>query len=420
MEKDFNTYWEEKAQKRRKSLAAKAKRYAEQHTQLEDIRREVFLPIDYTPGFELDDYKVLHYTKKNPIVDWQSGWSFAFSEDNLRQAMETEGADMNSFKMEINRHSLVGKEAPQPEVTGYYKNCSPNKVYDIRDEYHQWLKRMYEICTDVQTCKLTYGQVTMIIRRYATEGIRFAYYEVIPCEQLVRSAMLMEETSFNRLNIATLLMEMAAEFELRQEELNYHAKQLKIRTMEAITTVNIEYKFWDDWKLQQKMIEYAEKDYPLDKVLAAVLQPWMRGVKIFMNAIIDRDCSGQDSYRFYNTNRLLKDLISHFQSMGLQDVKSYIPSCNENWIIMECQGYRTILKYNNYKMYFYPYADEEDLQNQLHCNSKRSIELKRFTLSAIAEYLKQVPTISPRIAAMKTKVKERYNIILKQYGHSNQ
>ena len=42
------------------------------------------------------------------------------------------------------------------------------------------------------------------------------------------------------------------------------------------------------------------------------------------------------------------------------------------------------------------------------------------TLSAIAEYLKLLPTYGPRIAAMKTKVKERYNIILKQYGHSNQ
>ena len=173
---DFKTYWEEKAQKRRKSWAAKAKRYAEQHTQLENIRKEVFLPIDYAAGFDLDDYKVLHYTKKNPIVDWQSGWSFAFSEDDLRQAMEAEGADMSSFKMEVSWfQSLVGKEAPQPDVTGYNPNWTPNKVFDIRDEYHQWLKRMYEICTDVQACKLTYGQVSMVIRRYTTEGIRQRY-----------------------------------------------------------------------------------------------------------------------------------------------------------------------------------------------------------------------------------------------------
>ena len=39
----FNEYWKEKGQKRRKSWAAKAKRFAEQHTQLEDIRKEVYL-----------------------------------------------------------------------------------------------------------------------------------------------------------------------------------------------------------------------------------------------------------------------------------------------------------------------------------------------------------------------------------------
>ena len=430
----FNEYWKEKAQKRRKSWAAKAKRYAEQHTQLEDIRKEVYLPIDYAAGFDLDDYKVLHYTKKNPIVDWQSGWSFAFSEDDLRQAMEAEGADMSSFKMEVSWfQSLVGKEVPQPEVTGY--KLPPNKVYDIRDEYHKWLKRMYEICTDVQTCKLTYGQVTMIIRRYATEGIRFAYYEVIPCEQLVGSAMLMEETSFNRLNIATLLMEMAAEYELRQEELNYYAKQLKIRTMEAITTVNIEYKFWDDWKLQQKMIEYAEKDYPLDKVMDQVLQPWMKGVKRFMENVMQRPYQGNEKIlntqwfdRYFFTDFVNQKLRSYLDGHELQDVKAYIPSQNSNsQFILEYEGNRVIIKhYNNPDgLVFYPYADEDRFleysDKLLRSNDdKQHCIFSWLTLSAIAEYLKLLPTYGPRIAAMKTKVKERYNIILKQYGHSNQ
>ena len=36
----FNEYWKEKAAKRRKSWVSKAKRFADQHTQLEDIRKE--------------------------------------------------------------------------------------------------------------------------------------------------------------------------------------------------------------------------------------------------------------------------------------------------------------------------------------------------------------------------------------------
>ena len=220
---DFNTYWKEKAQKRRKAWAAKAKRFAEQHTQLESIRKDVFLPLDYAANSSLDDYKVSHYTKSNPIALWKQG-RFEFSESGLRQAMEAEGAGMSSFKMEVNRQCIVGKEAPQPKVTDYSQYASPTKVYEIEDDYRAWLKRMYEICTELETCKLTYGQVLMVIRRYSTDGLPFGYYELIPCEQLVKSAMLMEETSFNRLNVATLLMEMAAEYELRQEDLNYHAK----------------------------------------------------------------------------------------------------------------------------------------------------------------------------------------------------
>ena len=51
----FNDFWKEMAQKRRKSRAAKAKRFAEQHTQLEDIRKEVYLPLDYGANFSFED-----------------------------------------------------------------------------------------------------------------------------------------------------------------------------------------------------------------------------------------------------------------------------------------------------------------------------------------------------------------------------
>ena len=56
----FNDYWKEKSQKRRKSWAAKTKRFAEQHTQLEDIRKEVYLPLDFGVNFSFEDYKPEH------------------------------------------------------------------------------------------------------------------------------------------------------------------------------------------------------------------------------------------------------------------------------------------------------------------------------------------------------------------------
>ena len=82
----FNEYWKEKAQKIRKSWAAKAKRFADRHAQLED----------YKPG---------HFIKLNPLISWQD-MNFRFSEEGLRAALKAEGADLNSFKMEVNRQSI--------------------------------------------------------------------------------------------------------------------------------------------------------------------------------------------------------------------------------------------------------------------------------------------------------------------------
>jgi len=83
----FNEYWKEKAQKRRKAWAAKDKRFAEQHTQLEDIRKEVYLPLDFGVNFSFEDYKSEHFIKLNPIVCWQN-MNFCFSEEGLRAALE--------------------------------------------------------------------------------------------------------------------------------------------------------------------------------------------------------------------------------------------------------------------------------------------------------------------------------------------
>ena len=103
----FSEYWKEKAQKRRKSWAAKAKRFAEQHTQLENIRKEVYLPLDFGANFSFEDYKPEHFIKLNPITSWQDK-NFCFSEEGLRAALKAEGADMNSFGMSVNHQPIKG------------------------------------------------------------------------------------------------------------------------------------------------------------------------------------------------------------------------------------------------------------------------------------------------------------------------
>ena len=77
-------------------------------------------------------------------------------------------------------------------------------------------------------------------------------------------------------------------------------------------------------------------------------------------------------------------------------IKKSIPDNTNSWIIMEYQGYRMILKYQDSKMYFYPYADVEEDWDFWKLNKKRCIEFKGLTLSAIAGYLKQIPAIKDK------------------------
>ena len=263
----FNEYWKTKAAKRRKAWAATSKRFANEHAQIKRIREHVFLPLDYGGNFSFEDYKPAHYAQRNPIACWRE-LNFCFSEKELRSALESEGADMNNFKMEVTHQSIKGMEAPQPENKwDTYPYSKPNKVYDYDKMHLAWLKRMYDTCTDVETVRLNYRQITMTIKRYSTEGMPFGYYELNPCDSLTKSAMLLQETDFYTLNVATLLMEMAAEWELRQEELNYYAKAMKLRTMEAaVTDDTIDFTLWDDKKLEQKVPEYVAKDHSLDKI----------------------------------------------------------------------------------------------------------------------------------------------------------
>lgn len=414
----FNDYWKEKAAKRRKSWVSKAKRFADQLTQLEDIRKEVYLPLDYGVNFSFEDYKPIHFTKRNLIANWQD-MNFYFSEDGLRAALEAKGADMNSFRMEVKHQTIKGLEAPQPENEWEtYRFMKPNKVYDYDKMYRSWLQRMYEICTDVETVYLSYGQITMTVKRYSTEGMPFGYYELNPCEQLTKSVMLMQETDFYTLNVATLLMESTAEWELRQEEFNYYAKQLRIRTMEAAISDSIDFELWDDKKIQKKLKEYAVKEYSLEQVLGQVLSPWKKAVDDYLKAVTE--CNIKDNSQvlnarncFYNlefAQRFVnEELRSYLDSHGLKETKAFIPAQSYKQVVVEYKGYRVLIKRDMWTERFvlYPYAFDDKFlesdENRLH------LEMPKLTLSAIAEYLKQMPAINERIGKVIEKIENTYS-----------
>lgn len=408
----FNEYWKEKAQKRRKSWAAKAKRFAEQHTQLEDIRKEVYLPLDFGANFSFEDYKPEHFIKLNPITSWQDK-NFCFSEEGLRAALKAEGADMNSLGMSVNHQPIKGLEAPQPENKWEAYEWKPNKVFDYDRKFRSWLQRIYEICTDVETVSLSYRQITMTIKRYSTEGMPFGYYELNPCEQLTKSAMLMQETDFYTLNVATLLMEAAAEWDLRQEELNYYAKKLRIRTMDAALTDDISFELWDDKKLEKKIAEYVSKDYPVEKIIEQVLRPWKQAITKYFHDITEQELNNStEKFHAFNLKhshdhsaQYIKNVLQpFFNKHGLAGIKMWIPEKGSSPLFMENQGY--LAKYNPSNDLFYPNAHY----------SMCAIygELKNTPLRALAYFLQKMPKITRKTDEVVIKVMHFYDGLMQQ------
>lgn len=405
----FSDYWKEKAQKWRKSWAEKARRFAVRHMQLEEIREEVF-------GNLVSKTNVMslleeHQTVRNPISQWGTDLRFSFSEQGLREALLKEGADISSLSMTVNKKSIVGQ---QPHDVEY------NNIKDVA--YNR--SDLYKKCTDLETCTINYGGVTMTIYRYTYLEQPFAWYELLPCWQLPLPLRRFQETDFNILNIATLLLEMAAEYELRQEELNYYAKKLKLRTMDAALTDDISFELWDDKKLEKKVAEYFSKDYPGVKVLGFVLRPWKQAITKYFDAITEQGILNEeeklDAYTLdYNFQYYVENVLQpYFIKHGLQELKMWKPEENSSDLYIESQGY--LVKYDAYNNTFWPNAHYSmcciggALSRRHYICKGSSGGLGNVPLRALAYYLKEMPEISKKTDEIVVKTLRIYDQLMQQ------
>lgn len=331
----FNDYWKAKAAKRRKAWAAKAKHFAEKHMQLEDIRSKLFF--SYVKREELLSLWNEHRTVQNPIELWDSNMHFSFSEQGLREAMQAAGADVSSLTMTIGKTNIVGQQ-PHEITHGGMLNLASNR----RD--------LYEKYTNLETCTISYREVKMVIYRYTYQQQPFALYEFVPCLQLPISISRLEETSFSTLNIATLLMEIAAEYELRQEELNYHAKKLKLRTMKAIVAGDkIEYTLWDDKKLAKKVKEYIAKGYTINEVIEHLLRPYKAALNKYFDVAVERTIRDTvptlKNFKYHNSNNeyFFEQELRPLLEAELDGVELEITGKSDKTITITYHGYQCCL-----------------------------------------------------------------------------
>ncbi len=398
----FNDYWKEKSAKRKKSWAGKAKRFAQKHMQLEEIRSE-----SVYEKKRKDEVRSLldeHRTVQNPIARWDSNMHFSFSEQGLSEAMQAEGADVSSLAMTINKKNIVGQ---QPHEIAY------GDMLDVAGNRRD----LYEKFTDLETCTINYREVTMVIYRYTYLQQPFAMYELVPCKQLSISDLRLEETGFSTLNIATLLMEMAAEWELRKEEFNYYAKKLKLRTMEAVLVDSIEFELWNEKKLQKKISEYITKDYNLDKIVEQVFRPWKSAVKKFIDAALERSLRDQTetlekfSFRHSCSDRFVEECLRpYLESVGLQEVALVVPGKDHPDVILKYQGCQLRLSSYYWSLYkndifFYPNSYYDGCLLDL---------AKNTPLSTIGDYLKLMPTANQKMDETILKVLHIYDQLMQQ------
>ena len=398
----FNDYWKEKSTKRKKSWAGKFKRFAQKHMQLEEIRSEIIY--SHMKREEVRRLLDEHRTVQNPIARWNSDMHFSFSEQGLREAMQAEGADVSSLMVTISKKNIVGQ---QPHEIAY------GDMLDVAGNRRD----LYEKFTDLETCTINYREVTMVIYRYTYLQQPFAMYELVPCKQLSISDLRLEETGFSTLNIATLLMEMAAEWELRKEEFNYYAKKLKLRTMEAVLVDSIEFELWNEKKLQKKISEYITKDYNLDKIVEQVFRPWKSAVKKFIDAALERSLRDQTetlekfSFRHSCSDRFVEECLRpYLESVGLQEVALVVPGKDHPDVILKYQGRQLRLSsyysssYHN-DIFFYPNSYYDGCFWNLAENTP---------LNAIADYLKLMPAANQRMDETILKVLHIYDQQMQQ------
>lgn len=386
-------YCKQKRNKQRTKWDTSTKRYAKDRTPLDKIRNEVYQDIRY-------DHRdcLMHLVKHNPIVQWRER-EFSFSENALRDAMAAEGADLTLFEMKVKRQRL--KEGEKIDLNKHY-----NYRYSICPN-DSWIDEFAKQCTDVETVKLTYGQATMVIKRYSIQGVPFCYYTLNPCEQLNGESMILNETDFSMLNIGTLLMEMAAEMEMRQEELAYHSKKLRLRLM-ASTVMDdvINFTLWDDTTLSQKIDEYISNGYNTEKIINLALRPWKSAINKYFDLALLR-MANESCLRFQKLS----------QDNPAKEIEKYLKEANLELCDVNLSGdtHSIIISYQNYQCFAQISSTNNICLIPTTCCCSETIKLPSTTpLEIFALFIKQMPTINKPANDYVDKVRQLYTQKLRE------
>ena len=250
------------AQKRRDAFEERYNAYNGRGYDLDEIKREVNkrLECKYLRFYLGESYKFKN--EPNPIVSFSDG-KLQFTEQGLRAALKKKGTDPELLKMDT-------VEIPFEDDVYY------GSLYFKRKDVMK------------QVCTITYDCIQMEIKRTYVKGSPFSHYTIIPAKEMwVNCNVIFESDLFNLteqefyfLDLATLLMDLALEYRLRQEEIAYHAKQMRIHTMETalLDEEQIPLDPIDDATIESIIAECGNKGIDSGNTFKAIVQPWMDAI----------------------------------------------------------------------------------------------------------------------------------------------
>lgn len=213
---------ERDAQKRRAAFAERYHFFSGHQYSTNGIKQMVNSGLEtrYLKYYLGESYK--HREETNPIVCFADG-KFSFSEQGLRASLKEKGADLKQFKLEVQEEERL----------------LDMKLSDCPDHVFVYNKRQHVI---TQVCTLTYKGIQMEITRWNLKGSPYGVYEIIPAKEMtgrrgdgtiIHDPWILRDDEFYVLDLPTLLMDLALEYQLREEEIAYHTKQQLIAKMET-------------------------------------------------------------------------------------------------------------------------------------------------------------------------------------------
>ena len=254
---------ERDAQKRRDEFEEHYKTYIGRGYDLDKIKKTVNKELDLKFLRYYHGESAKFSNEPNPIFSFCDG-RMQFTEQGLCAALKKKGGDPELLRMEIVE---LPNEDSEYNSSLYYKRKDTMK----------------------QVCTITYDCIQMEIKRTYVKGSPYSHYIIIPAKEIPWRttsgnyyifALELTEQEFYFLDLATLLMDLALEYSLRLEEIAYHAKQMRILTMDTavLDEEQIPLDPIDDATIESIIAECSSKGLDCDNTFKAIVQPWMDAI----------------------------------------------------------------------------------------------------------------------------------------------